>query len=157
VKATPRHLTCLSEQLMQRARAGGARLLPLRAAADFTGTAPVPGRSSAATGSAWPCATANTGPVRVTPGLDGTSCVGHDICLPRSVDPATPTGRFLQVRDAGAGSGPGLSDRGLPSSGSVPTIGRLSCLTSPLAGKDTGLSACICLHGVIVQKQEHSR
>lgn len=147
----------LPDKLMQFARPGGARRLPPRAAADFTGTAPVPGRSSATTGSARPCATANTGPVRVTPGLDGTSCVGHDICPPRSVDPATRTGRFLQVRDAGVGSGPGLSDRGLPSSGSVPTIGPLSCLTLPLAGKDTGLSACKCLHRAILQKQEHSR
>jgi hypothetical protein len=41
-KATPRRLTRLSERLMQLARDGGARRLPLSDAADCTGTAPVP-------------------------------------------------------------------------------------------------------------------
>jgi two-component system OmpR family sensor kinase len=72
------------------------------------------------------------------------------------VPPAGPAAlpvRFVPGRDVGAGSGTGLA---IVRTGAG-RIGPPPRLMSPRAGKDTGFSACICLHGVIVQKQEHSR
>jgi peptide/nickel transport system substrate-binding protein len=55
--------------------------------------------------------------------------------------------------DAGAGSGTGLA---IVRTGAG-RIGPPPRLMSPRAGKDTGFSACIGLHGAILQKREHSR
>lgn len=178
-EATLKRLTWLSERLMQLARAEGARLLvdtpqdcrPVVqiVAGDFTQGADagrielfLPDRSVPS--DVDPDAVAiiarnlienalrhgDAGPVRVTLDLDGTLCVTNDGPSVPLGDLAALSGRFVRGKDAGAGSGLGLAI--------VETIaeriGTPLRLTSPLAGKDTGFSACIRLQGTILQKQE---
>jgi hypothetical protein len=64
-------------------------------------------------------------------------------------DPAALPGRFVRGKDTGAGLAIVRTRAG--------RIGPPLRLTSPLAGKDTGFSACTGLHGAILQKREHTR
>jgi len=181
-EATLKRLTRLSERLMQLARAEGARLLvdvprDLRpvlrlVAGDFAQGADA-GRvqlslpDAAVPSDVDPDAVAiivrnlienalrhgDAGPIDVALNLDGTLCVANDGPPVPPADLAALSGRFVRGKDAGAGSGLGLAI--------VHTIaeriGTPLRLTSPLAGKDTGFSACIRLQGAIHQKQEQTR
>jgi two-component system OmpR family sensor kinase len=181
-EATLKRLTRLSERLMQLARAEGARLLvdvprDLRpvlrlVAGDFAqgedaDRVQLSLPEAAVPSDVDPDAVAiivrnlienalrhgDAGPVNVSLDLDGTLCVANDgpPVLPDVL--AALSGRFVRGKDAGAGSGLGLAI--------VHTIaeriGTPLRLTSPLAGKDTGFSACIRLQGAILQKQEQTR
>ena len=182
VEATLKRLTRLSERLMQLARAEGARLLAdtpqdlrpiLRiVVGDFAhggdaGRVRLSLPDAAVATDIDPDAVAiisrnlienalrhgDAGPVRVTLDLDGTLCVVNEGPPVPPADLAALSGRFVRGKDAGAGSGLGLAI--------VHTIaeriGTSLRLTSPLAGKDTGFSACIRLHGAIPQRQEQTR
>jgi two-component system OmpR family sensor kinase len=182
IEATLKRLTRLSERLMQLARAEGARLLaevpqdirPVLqiVAGDFARGADA-GRvmlslpDTAVPSDIDPDAVAiisrnlienalrhgDAGPVGVTLDLDGTLCVVNGGPPVAPADLAALRGRFVRGRDAGAGSGLGLAI--------VQTmaerLGTALRLTSPLPGKDTGFSACICLHGAIPHGQEQTR
>jgi two-component system OmpR family sensor kinase len=171
VEATLRRLTRLSERLMQLARAEGARLLidtrqDLRpvlriVASDFAQGSdvgrvalslpdgPVPSDID-------PDAVAilarnlienalrhGQGQVDVTLDPQGTFCVENDGPPIPPGELAALSGRFVRGKDAGEGSGLGLAI--------VHTIaeriGSPLCMMSPRAGKSTGFSACINLHG----------
>jgi two-component system OmpR family sensor kinase len=181
-EATLKRLTRLSERLMQLARAEGARLLgdapqDLRpvlrlVAGDFAQGADAGRVQLSLPGAAVPSEVdpdavaiivrnlienalrhGDAGPVAVTLDLDGTLCVTNDGPPVPPDDLAALSGRFVRGKDAGAGSGLGLAI--------VHTIaqriGAPLRLTSPLAGTDTGFSACIRLQGAILPKQEQTR
>jgi two-component system OmpR family sensor kinase len=181
-EATLKRLTRLSERLMQLARAEGARLLvdvprDLRpvlrlVAGDFDQGADAGRVELSLPGAAVPSDVdpdavaiiarnlienalrhGKAGPIDVVLNLDGTLCVANDGPPVPPADLAALSGRFVRGKDAGVGSGLGLAI--------VHTIaeriGTPLRLTSPLAGRDTGFSACIRLQGAIFQKQEQTR
>lgn len=178
VEATLKRLTRMSERLMQLARAEGARLLvetsqDLRpilriVAGDFdrgedAGRVTLGLPDEPVLSDIDPDAVAilarnlienalrhGRGPVSVRLDSRGTLCVQNDCPPINAAELAALSGRFVRGKDAGEGSGLGLAI--------VHTIaeriGSPLHLTSPLPGKATGFSACICLHGASPSSQD---
>lgn len=178
IEATLKRLTRLSERLMQLARAEGARLVIdtpqdlrpiLRIVADDFAQGADTGRVALSLPDAPtasdidPDAVAiiarnlienalrhGQGPVTVTLDPQGTLTVENDCPPVPPADLAAISGRFVRGKDAGDGSGLGLAIvRTI-----AERIGSPLRLTSPLAGKSTGFSASIHLHGA--SYQDHS-